>query len=160
MKGILPAIVIGLVATLVSIPALADAKADLIAAEKAFSALSVAKGSDVAFLANLADDGRMYGTGNQSPIFGKAEAAKRFADPKNGNGDPRTNVLSWVPDNAEVSKDGTLGFTDGHWLFEGAPDAKGKRLRLTGHYMTVWRNAAGTWKVVADMGTNDPPPRK
>ena len=147
--------------SLVALSASAGPKQDLLAAERAFSALSVAKGNNFAFLAYLAEDGRLFGTGNQPPIFGKAKAAKRFADPKNGNGDPKTNVLSWEPDHAEVSKDGTLGYTDGSWLFTGAPDAHGKRLRLTGHYMTVWRREHdGKWKVVADMGTNDPAPKK
>jgi ketosteroid isomerase-like protein len=144
--------------TLLAAQAAADAKSDLMATDRAFSALSVAKGSNTAFLAYLADDGRLLGTGNQPPIFGKAAALKRFSDPRNGNGDPKANVLSWVPDNAEASQDGTLGYTDGHWLFEGAPDAKGKRVRLTGHYVTVWRKAGASWKVAADMGTTDPKP--
>jgi hypothetical protein len=129
-------------------PALAGPKEDIAAADKAFSALSVAKGSNVAFLATLADDGRLFGTGNEPPIFGKAAAAQRFT--KSGNGDPKFNVLSWVPDNVEVSKDGTLGYSDGHWRFA-AP-----KLRLTGHYVTVWRNIGGVWKVIADMATTDP----
>jgi ketosteroid isomerase-like protein len=141
--------------------ALGQPKDDLIAADKAFSALSVAKGSNAAFLATLADDGRIFGTGNEPPIFGKAAAVARFADPKSGNDDPRLNVLSWVPDHDEVSKDGTLGYTDGHWLFEAAPDAKSKRQNLTGHYVTVWRkDASGAWKVIADIGTNDPKGKK
>src|SRR5215471_2475227 len=145
MKTILTA----LVAVLAS-QAAADPRADLLAADRSFSALSVAQGSNAAFLAYLADDGRLFGTGNQAPLHSKAEAAKRFSDPKNGNGDPKTNVLGWGPDNAEVSKDGTFGYTDGHWLFEGAPDSKGHRVRLHGHYVTVWRNVGGKWKVVAD----------
>ena len=88
----------------------------------------------------------------------KAEAEKRFKT--SGNGDPKLNVLSWTPDNAEVSSDGTLGYSDGHWLFEGAPDKKGARLHLTGHYETVWRKTGHGWKFIADMGTTDPQPKK
>ena len=135
-------------ALLVSTAAVAGAADDIMAADKTFSALSVAKGSNAAFLAYITDDARVFGTGNEAPILGKAEAVKRFA--KSGNGDPKTNVLSWVPDHAEVSKDGTVGYSDGHWLFE-AP-----KTRLTGHYMTVWRKVGGQWKVIADMGTTDP----
>jgi ketosteroid isomerase-like protein len=134
-------------ALIASTTALAGAADDIVAADKAFSALSAAKGSNAAFLAYMADDARVFGTGNEPPIFGKAEAVKRFA--KSGNGDPKTNVLSWVPDHAEASKDGTVGYSDGHWLFE-APKA-----RLTGHYMTVWRKVGRAWKVIADMGTTD-----
>ena len=136
--------------------ACAGPKDDLIAADKSFSALSAKEGSNAAFLAYLADDGRLFGTGNETPILGKAEAAKRFADPTSGNGDPAKNVLSWTPDNAEVSTDGSLGYTDGHWLFQGM-DPKGAAIHLTGHYVTVWRHGVGgNWKVAADMGTTDP----
>ncbi|MEI9930761.1 MAG: nuclear transport factor 2 family protein [Rhizomicrobium sp.] len=138
--------------------ACAGPKDDLIATDKAFSALSVAKGSNTAFLAYMADDVRIFGTGNESPIHGKAEAAKRFQT--SGNGDPKLNVLSWVPDYAEVSGDGSLGYSDGHWLFEAAPDAKGQRLHLTGHYVTVWRKTGSGWKFISDIGTTDPKPAK
>jgi ketosteroid isomerase-like protein len=139
----------------------AGPREDLIAADQAFSRLSVDKGSNAAFLAYLADDGRIFGTGNELPIYGKAEAIKRFADPKSGNGDPRLNVLSWEPDAAGASADGGLGWTDGHWVFESGPDDIGRRHYITGHYLTVWKkDAAGVWKVQADMGTTDPKPAK
>lgn len=141
-----------------STPAVAGAKNDIIAADKAFSGMSVAQGSNAAFLAYMADDARVFGTGNEPPIYGKAAAVKRFQT--SGNGDPKLNVLSWVPDNADVSGDGTLGYSDGHWLFEGAPDAKGNRLHLTGHYVTVWRKIGSGWKFIADIGTTDPQPAK
>lgn len=142
---VLVGIVVGILA---AGSAFAGPKDDIIAADKAFSALSAAKGSNAAFLAYLADDGRLYGTGSEAPIIGKQEAVKRFA--AGGNGDPKTNVLSWVADHAEVSADGTLGYSDGHWTFT-APKA-----RATGHYVTVWRKVGGAWKVVADIGTTDP----
>src|ERR1700684_1513012 len=82
-------------------------KDDLIAADKAFSALSVAKGSNAAFLSYLADDGRIFATRKEVRIFGKSAAENRFADPKSCNADPKLTILSWVPDVAEVS--GTLG---------------------------------------------------
>ncbi|HTT99382.1 MAG TPA: DUF4440 domain-containing protein [Rhizomicrobium sp.] len=145
------------VAALVPVFAQAGAEDDVLATDKAFSELSVAKGSNDAFLAYMADDARILGTGNEPPIFGKAAAAKRFET--SGNGDPKTNALSWIPDNAEVSRDGTLGYSDGHWLFEGA-DGKGARLHLTGHYVTVWRKTGGGWKFISDIGTTDPKPAK
>ncbi|HEX4533209.1 MAG TPA: nuclear transport factor 2 family protein [Rhizomicrobium sp.] len=131
---------------------------DLIATDKAFSALSAAQGSNAAFLAFLADDGRIFGTGNDAPIYSRADALARFK--ASTNGDPKTNVLSWAPDNAEVSADGTMGYTDGHWLFVGPADDEGTRPRTTGHYVTVWRMEDGQWKVIADMGTTDPDEKK
>jgi len=137
-------------------PAVAGPAEDVMAADRAFSQLSVAKGSNAAFLAYLADDGRLFGTGNELPIIGKAAAAARFADPKSGNGDPSLNMLSWEPDAVGVSKDGTLAWTDGHWIFAMGPDDAGRRHYITGHYLTVWKkDAAGAWKVQADMGTTD-----
>jgi len=137
--------------------AYASPREELLAVDRAFSLLSVDKGSNAAFLAYLADDGRLFGSGNQPPIIGKAEATKRFAE--SGNGDPRLNVLSWEPEDAGVSRDGLLGWTDGHWIFETGPDDLGRRHHVTGHYLTVWsKDAKGAWKVEADMGTTDPKP--
>jgi ketosteroid isomerase-like protein len=136
----------------------AGAKEDVLATDKAFSELSVAKGSNDAFLAYMADDARIFGTGNEPPIYGKAAAAKRFK--ASANGDPKLNVLSWVPDHVEVSADGTLACSDGHWLFQGMPDAKGNRQRLTGRYVTVWRKTSKDWKFISDIGTTDPKPGK
>ena len=151
--------VIAVTIPMMTVMAHAGAKEDLMATDQAFSRLSVDKGSNAAFLAYLADDGRIFGTGNELPILGKAEAVKRFAT--SGNGDPRLNVLSWEPDAAGVSSDGKLGWTDGHWVFETGPDDYGRRHQATGHYLTVWvKDAAGAWKVQADMGTTDPTPEK
>jgi hypothetical protein len=44
-----------------------DPRSDLAAADRPFSDLSVAKGSNAAFLAYLAYDGRIFGTGNRAP---------------------------------------------------------------------------------------------
>jgi ketosteroid isomerase-like protein len=133
----------------------AGPKEELIAADKAFSALSVAKGSSIAFLAFLADDGRLFGAGDGPPLLGKAAAAASLKPDQFGKG-PRS-TLSWEPDFARVSSDGTLGWTDGRWTYAGAPNAKGERAQATGHYLTVWRRERdGAWKVAADMGTTDP----
>lgn len=140
-------------------PAFAGPKDDLIAADKAFSDLSVAKGTSPAFLAYLADDGCLFGSEGAPTICTKAAYAKAVAARKPSNG-PRS-VLRWVPDAAQVSADGTFGFTHGAWTLDGAPDAQGKRERQTGHYLTNWRkDASGAWKVVADMGSTDPAPAK
>jgi ketosteroid isomerase-like protein len=135
--------------------AIAGPREDLLSADRAFSQLSVDKGSNAANLAFMADDVRLYGTGNQNPIFGKPEAIKRFQT--SGNGDPKLNVLSWDPDGSGVAKDGTLGWTDSHWVFETGPDDYGRRHHLTGHYLTVWtKDAKGAWKVQSNMATSDP----
>jgi ketosteroid isomerase-like protein len=141
---------------LVGQQAVAGPKDDLMMADKAFSAASVAQGSDAAFLTFMADDARIFGTGDEPPLIGKAAAQAHYAARKQAG--PRTTALSWTPENAEVSADSLLGYTDGHWLFQGR-NANGALLRFTGHYMTVWRRVpSGGWKVIADMGTTDPAP--
>jgi ketosteroid isomerase-like protein len=122
----------------------------LLAADRAFSKLSVEKGQPYAFLAYVANDGRLYGTGTEAPILGKAQAFRRLARREPG-------VLSWTPDVARVSGDGNLGWTAGHWLFT----TPGSKTKTTGQYLTVWvRDRRGGWKVQADMGTSDPPQKK
>jgi ketosteroid isomerase-like protein len=123
-----------------------------LAADKAFSDLSVAKGSSAAFLFYLAEDGRLFGVGSEPPIYGKAAATKRFAERERGHGKPAADVLSWSPEHADAAEDGSVGWTDGTWTYVGAPDTK-----VSGHYLTVWKkDANGLWKVEADMGTKDP----
>ena len=128
----------------------AGATDGLMAADRSFSALSVAKGSNAAYLAVIATNARLFGNGSQPPIFGKVAAGKRFA----AIASTRHSVLSWVPEHASVSADGTLGYTDGTWLFTST--LKGRHLEFRGHYLRVWRRVAGHWKVLADMGTTDP----
>ena len=66
--------------------------------------------------------------------------------------------LTWDPLEAEVSADGTLGYT--HGTFESRfPGADGEISVTTGKYLTVWRKQGdGSWKVAADIGNDDPPP--
>lgn len=153
MKTIL-SVCLGMVFVNATGAAFAGGMDGLMKTDRAFSALSLAKGSNAAFLAYIADDARLYGAGSQPPMFGKVAVERRFAQQGSGNGAPKDNQLSWAPQHAEISGDGRLGYTDGTWRFKGR-GAKGKPVRLTGHYLTVWRLEHGHWRVVADMGTTD-----
>lgn len=124
-------------------------ESQLLAADRAFSKLSVEKGQPYAFLAFIANDGRLYGNGSDTPVFGKAQAFRRLARREPGS-------LSWEPETARVSGDGAMGWTAGHWRFA----TRGKPV-ATGNYLTVWvKDRRGAWKVQADMGTSDPVPKK
>jgi ketosteroid isomerase-like protein len=57
-------------------------------------------------------------------------------------------TLSWTPTKAEVSKDGSLGYTYGD--YEARIGGKTSR----GMYLTIWRKEAGKWKVVMDTGSS------
>lgn len=125
---------------------------DLLATDSAFSALSVAKGRNAAFLFYGAEDVRLFGAGSEAPIYGRAAAGERFVKRSDAG-----TQLSWTPQHGGLSDDATTGWTDGAWTFLGAPDSNGTRSKATGHYLTVWKkNALGHWKVEADMGTVDP----
>ena len=128
-------------------PALAGPKDDLMAVDRAFAKMSLEKGYDQAYIANLATDGQTF-TG-ATPIRNKADAVARLADPKAHHSDPAVKI-TWVPDTGGVSADGTLGWTEGH------SSHTGPGVSTTGHYMTVWVKENGSWKVRADMGSADP----
>ena len=62
---------------------------NLLATDSAFSALSVAKGRNTAFLFYGAQDVRLFGTGSEPPIYGQA-AVERFA--KRNDAGPRAEL--------------------------------------------------------------------
>ena len=132
---------------LITTPAFAGPKEDLMAVDGAFAKLSVEKGYDQAFIAYLAQDGQTL-TG-PAPIKNKADAVRRFNDPKAPHSDPKVTV-AWVPDTGGVSADGSMGWTEGHFT------RTGPGLSATGHYVTVWVKENGAWKVRADLGNTDP----
>ena len=61
----------------------------------------------------------------------------------------------FLPDRAEVSAGGDLGFTLG--AYESAiPDASGKAAKHTGHYVCVWKkHFDGSWRIVVYTATPD-----
>lgn len=59
--------------------------------------------------------------------------------------------LTWLPEWAEVSAAGDLGYTVGYYQ-EGNIQASGERSWWTGMYVSVWRKQPdGTWKVEANI---------
>ncbi|HWA91508.1 MAG TPA: DUF4440 domain-containing protein [Rhizomicrobium sp.] len=139
-------------ALVLPIAAHAGPKEDMMAADKAFSDMSVAKGAHVAFLAYMADDVRLY-DGEHPPIIGKAKVAAYYA----ANPDAPTDRLEWTPIEADASPDGVLGWTRGTWIYTGK-SADGKDQRATGYYVTEWRRQAdGQYKFTLDIGGADKP---
>lgn len=117
--------------------------AEMVAAERAFSARSAADGVRDAFLAYLADDGILFRPG---PVNGKEFFQSRPAPPV---------VLTWRPSHAAISCAGDLGFTFGPYVSRPREGGEGGQ----GHYYTLWRRQPdGTWKFVLDLGTPNPAP--
>ena len=131
---------------LFSTPAFAGPKEDLMAVDSAFARLSVEKELDQAFIAYLAQDGQTF-TGH-TPLKSKADAIRRFNDPKAPHTDPKVKV-DWAPDTGTVSADGTMGWTEGHF------SRTGPGVSITGRYLTVWVKENGSWKLRADLGNTD-----
>ena len=131
----------GLLAALALAPAAAGGTPldTLVAAERAFSALSVEKGMKEAFLGNLARDAVVF---RPRPVNG-VNVWRARTNP--------AATLIWTPDFAEISGDADLGVTSGPWEFRPAPERN--QPTAYGHFNTVWRrDQDGAWKVAADIG--------
>lgn len=140
-------ICIALILSFFVMPALAqpsNLQADLdamVAAERAFSKLSVEKGFKESFLTYIADDGIMF---VPMPAKGKERLAARP--------DPPIELV-WWPSYAEISRSGEMGWTTGPWERR----LKGKDGVATGHFVTVWkRQPDGQWRWLIDTGIEHP----
>src|SRR5512133_1569896 len=122
---------------------ISDIKQELIKTEEDFAALAKNKGITEAFY-YFADDSAVIIRRNSSVIKGKENIKKYYSD-NNSNVE-----LNWKADFADVSADGTLGYTYGK--FTGTvKDADGKRSEVSGIFHTVWkRQSDGSWKYVWD----------
>ena len=127
-------------ALLLSAPAFATDN-EVMAADRAFSALSVEKGVPYAFWFYSGKTTRQYGEHGGPQIGRDAKAPKEIHS--------TTVVLSWAPVAGAVSADGEMGWTDGTWK---QTSAKGT---ATGHYVTVWVKEDGAWKMQVDIGNTD-----
>jgi len=119
----------------------------LVETERAFSRMSVAQGTREAFLAFFADDGVNF---TPQPVNTKATLSSQPAPAK-----PPNVILEWVPVTADVARAGDLGYTTGPFVRTERSEAR--KPLAWGWYFTVWKKQAdGSWKVVADIGTATP----
>lgn len=128
---------------------MSPALASLVAAERAFARTSVEKGVRDSFLAFFADDGINF---QPHPTKTREAFLSRPAPPARP---PIT--LNWEPVWADVSAAGDLGYTTGPFtLVDNSPE---KRPTRHGYYFSVWKKQRdGDWKVVVDLGTQNPEP--
>lgn len=134
---------------LVAVPASAGDAAlkSLVAAERAFAALSLQQGIKPSFLKYLAADGVVF---RPTATNGhKAIGAQR----------PSPATLSWEPAFAEVSAAGDLGYTTGPWELH--LPAEGNQPPAYGHFISVWRRpGGGAWRVAVDIGISHEKPAR
>lgn len=117
---------------------------ELLQADSAFAAMSVARGAKQAFLTYAAEHAITFGSGPQMNEGREAIGAAfdRF---------PAGAVLEWRPVAAEIAKSGDLGCTVG--------EATIRSLNQYSKYLTIWkRQADKKWKFVADGGNLRPAP--
>lgn len=124
---------------------LLDLKQEIYKTEKNFEAAAEKVGVPEAF-ASFADDSAVIKRGDGILIKGKEGIRKYYeADGRN-----KKIVVKWTADFIDVSSDGTLGYSYGHyvWIIR---DSLGKIDEYKGIFHTVWkRQSDGTWKYVWD----------
>lgn len=124
-------------------------KAELMAADRAFANETAERGLD-GWMAYMAESAVML-PGPQ-PVRGFSNV-REFMLPAL---ESENFSLAWEPTEAEVSADGNLGYTFGRYERKVTLE-DGEEQSVTGNYVTIWRRQAdGRWKVVFDMGNDDP----
>lgn len=120
----------------------AQAKIELMDADRAFSKLSEEKGMKHAFLEYLDSNGVLLRP-NQAPIVG-ADAIDYLIQQNDS-----TYTLKWEPKNGAVAKSGEMGYTYGIYALQPTT----KDTIIYGTYVSIWKKeAGGKWKFVLDSG--------
>ncbi len=128
------------------------AKAEILAADRAFNAMAQTDGLEEAFVAYMdAADGILFRPGG-AVVVGESAIRATFAAA------PEHERLVWEPRDAEAAASGDLGYTWGVWRYYDGADA-GAAPVASGKYVTIWRrNAAGEWRGAVDLGVSDAEP--
>ena len=123
-------------------------RASLLKADADFARDVAARGAD-AWVEAFADDGAMM-VNNRPVVRGHEKIREIMGDLGDPRKAPSSLQIRWRPLGAQVSADGTMGWTYGNSVIvsPGSPEHQGK-------YVTVWRKQAdGSWKVAVDLGVN------
>ena len=124
------------------------AEQEMMAADRAFAARAMEIGPGPAFVEFAADDVTIF------PAGGVPETGKAAAEAWTGAW-PAGMVIEWEPEAAHASEGGDFGYTWGYAKFTQEAESGASY----GKYVTVWqRQADGSWKWIADMGSSAPAP--
>jgi len=122
----------------------------MIETERAFSQMSVEKGTREAFAAFIADDGILF---RPRAVVGKKWMQEHPLPPSNTH-----PLLTWQPVYAFMSRSGDLGYTTGPWQYKN--DVKDVKPSAFGNFMTLWKKQTdGNWRFVVDLGISNPEPK-
>jgi len=130
-------------------------RAEVLAADVAFSEKSAKEGPSAAFLAYITPEAILLGEKSArgpSGVHALFDGSPPF---------PPQASLTWKPLVADVSSSGDLGYTWGRYELHLPGPENGQAAARTGSYVTIWRRQPdGAWKFVLDGGSPDgPPPR-
>jgi len=120
----------------------------IVEAERAFSRMSVEKGTREAWLAFMAENAINF---TPHPVNAREATLARPPLP----GPPKT-TLKWEPKAGDVSASGDLGYNTGpYWRTD---ESEQERPPRYGYFFSVWkRQADGSFKVAIDAGIETPP---
>jgi ketosteroid isomerase-like protein len=118
-------------------PAAAETHSAIVDLEARFASASREHGARAAFLEFLDEESIVLQPG---PTWGRAAWTTN---------DELPGTLDWLPDRAQISADGDLGFASGPWVLE-PRDPEGRRIE--GRYVTVWKKGTAGWRVLFDGG--------
>jgi ketosteroid isomerase-like protein len=147
MKKAIPLLVLGI--TLIGFfpktkIAESNPKTEIYNAERAFNDVVKTKGLAEGFYQFAADDATIKRE-NDTLIKGRDNIKRYYSNPKMKNAS-----VTWKPDFVDVSKDGTMGYTHGKYVWT-VKDSAGKATDYKGVFHTVWkRQSDGSWKYVWD----------
>lgn len=115
-------------------------------------AVATAQRGPAGWVSFFAEDGAMVGGAGE--IAGH-DAILRAVTPNFTNPDRR---LAWHPVRADVARSRDLGYTVGEFqVLVRSSSGNVDSAAAHGRYLTVWRKQAdGSWKVTADIGSNAP----
>jgi uncharacterized protein (TIGR02246 family) len=80
--------------------------------------------------------------------------AELQADMEQGLKERPNAVLTWSTTAVKVAASGDLAYETGNITLD-VDGAEGKKPATTGAFVTVWEKVDGTWRVVADAGTDN-----
>ncbi|HSO88434.1 MAG TPA: nuclear transport factor 2 family protein [Draconibacterium sp.] len=113
----------------------------LLETDRKFSATSVEKGFNIAFIEFAHHDAVLLRE-NSMPVVGKESVIKLFE-----KADTSGVQFTWEPLAGDIAKSGELGYTYGIYTF--TKDT----LTKNGTYVSIWKkDGAGDWKFVLDSG--------
>lgn len=85
---------------------------------------------------------------DQPPAIGLAAIRADIEEGWNATPDA---AIEWETTSVHVADSGDMAWERGAWTFD--PDGAGEDDAETGEYLTIYEKVDGTWKVVADMGS-------